>query len=84
MAIGEIAITSLYMQYYSSLSYPAWLQFFLIILLFVVVIGTPRAQMRIFRDVDRDKIDNRMIVCLMVIESWIAAAMILYLVKNPH
>jgi uncharacterized membrane protein YhdT len=84
MAIGEVAITYLYVQYYQSLSSPAWFRFILITLLLIVVMGTPRAQMLIFKDVSRNKTDNRIIVCLMLIESLITASMILYLVKNPH
>jgi hypothetical protein len=84
MAVGEIAITYLYVRYYHSLDYPASFKFLLITLLLIVVMGTPRAQMRIFRDVERNKTDNRIIVCLMLIESFIVTAMILYLVKNPH
>jgi hypothetical protein len=84
LAVGEIAITSLYVQYYNSLNYPAWLKVVLVTVLLAVVTGTPRAQIRIFRDVNRDEIDNRILVGLMLTESIFVAAMILYLVRSPH
>jgi hypothetical protein len=82
-AVGEIAIAYVYMRYFHSLDYPVWFKFLLITVLLIVLMGTPKTQIIIFRDViGRNKTDNRIIVYLMLIESWIAAGMILYLVRS--